>query len=155
MTKQIIKNIILFILFGCFYVTIEIFFRGYSYPLMFLVAGIASVLIDKLNNKISWDMPLPLQVIIGTFIILALELSSGLFALHVLGVRMWDYRNMPWNMFEGLLCPQFALIWMIMTLGIIVLADAINYYWLHDSDRPYYVLSRNGKKYYLPERNCN
>ena len=122
---------------------------------MFLVAGIASVLIDKLNNKISWDMPLPLQVIIGTFIILALELSSGLFALHVLGVRMWDYRNMPWNMFEGLLCPQFALIWMIMTLGIIVLADAINYYWLHDSDRPYYVLRRNGKKYYLPERNCN
>ena len=140
MTKQIIKNIILFILFGCFYVTIEIFFRGYSYPLMFLVAGIASVLIDKLNNKISWDMPLPLQIIIGTFIILALELSSGLFALHVLGVRMWDYRNMPWNMFEGLLCPQFALIWMIMTLGIIVLADAFNYYWLHDSDRPYYVL---------------
>ena len=155
MTKQIIKNIILFILFGCFYVTIEIFFRGYSYPLMFLVAGIASVLIDKLNNKISWDMPLPLQIIIGTFIILSLELSSGLFALHVLGVRMWDYRNMPWNMFEGLLCPQFALIWMIMTLGIIVLADAINYYWLHDSDRPYYVLRRNGKKYYLPERNCN
>ena len=155
MTKQIIKNIILFILFGCFYVTIEIFFRGYSYPLMFLVAGIASVLIDKLNNKISWDMPLPLQVIIGTFIILALELSSGLFALHVLGVRMWDYRNMPWNMFEGLLCPQFALIWMIMTLGIIVLADAINYYWLHDSDRPYYVLRRNGKQYYLPDRNCN
>ena len=155
MTKQIIKNIILFILFGCFYVTIEIFFRGYSYPLMFLVAGIASVLIDKLNNKISWDMPLPLQVLIGTFIILALELSSGLFALHVLGVRMWDYRNMPWNMFEGLLCPQFGFIWMIMTLGIIVLADAINYYWLHDSDRPYYVLRRNGKKYYLPARNCN
>lgn len=155
MTKQIIKNIILFILFGCFYVTIEVFFRGYSYPLMFLVAGIASVLIDKLNNKISWDMSLPLQVIIGTVIILILELTSGLFALHVLGVRMWDYRNMPWNIFEGLLCPQFALIWMIMTLGIIVMADAINYYWLHDEERPYYVLRRNGKKYYLPERNCN
>lgn len=155
MNKQIIKNIILFILFGCFYATIEVFFRGYSYPLMFLVAGIASVIIDKLNNKISWDMPLPLQVLIGTFIILALELSSGLFALHVLGVRMWDYRNMPWNMFEGLLCPQFALIWMVLTLAIIVLADAINYYWLHDEVRPYYVLLRNGKKYYLPERNCN
>ena len=83
MTKQIIKNIILFVLFGCFYVTIEVFFRNVSYPLMFLVAGIASVLIDKLNNKISWDVPLPLQVLIGTFIILALELSSGLFALHV------------------------------------------------------------------------
>lgn len=155
MFKQIIKNIILFILFGCFYVTIEVFFRGYSYPLMFCVAGIASVLIDKLNNILSWDMSLPLQVLIGTVIILALELSSGLFALHVLGVRMWDYRNMPWNMFEGLLCPQFGLIWMVLTLGIIILADAINYYWLHDPDRPYYVFRRNGKKYYLPERDCN
>ena len=83
MNKQIIKNIIMFILFGCFYVTIEVFFRNISYPLMFLVAGIASVLIDKLNNIVSWDMPLSLQVLIGTFIILALELSSGLVALYV------------------------------------------------------------------------
>lgn len=154
MKRYFIKNLILFILFGCLYVTIEVFFRGYSYPLMFLVAGIASVIIDKLNDNISWDMPFFMQMLLGTGIILIFELISGSVALHF-GVRMWDYRNLPLNCFDGLICPQFAFIWCAMSAGIIILADAINYYWLRVLERPYYRFRRNGKKYYLPERNCH
>ena len=47
MKNALLKNVVLFILFGCFYVTIEVFYRGFSHPLMFFVAGISAVIIDK------------------------------------------------------------------------------------------------------------
>ena len=109
--KTFLNKLILFLTGYCMYIAIEVSFRGYSYVLMGIVAGIIFLLIDPINDKISWDIPLPLQMLISTFIILLLELLSGEFSLHILGIRMWDYRNLPFNMFEGLICPQFALVW--------------------------------------------
>ena len=34
MSKKVYKNVILFIVGFCLYITIEVLFRGYSYPLM-------------------------------------------------------------------------------------------------------------------------
>lgn len=137
------------------YIAIEVSFRGYSYVLMGIVAGIIFLLVDPINDKISWDITLPIQMIIATFIILLLELLSGEFSLHVLGIRMWDYRNLPYNLFEGLICPQFAVIWYFLSGIAIVLCDCINYYLMHDHVDPYYRFTKNGKKHYLPKRICD
>lgn len=150
--NSMIKKVILFILFGCFYVTIEVFYRGYSHPLMFLVAGISAVIIDLFNNKISWEIPILLQALYGTFIILILELFSGYFGLYILGTRIWDYTSLPFSYCNGFICLPFAVIWYGLTMIIIVLADIINYYFLNDEVRPYYVLNKNGKRWYLPEK---
>lgn len=150
--NSMIKKVILFILFGCFYVTIEVFYRGYSHPLMFLVAGISAVIVDAFNNKISWEIPILLQALYGTFIILILELFSGYFGLYILGTRIWDYTSLPFSYCNGFICLPFAVIWYGLTILMIVLADIINYYFLHDEVRPYYVLNKNGKRWYLPEK---
>lgn len=152
MKSVLLKNVILFILFGCFYVTIEVFYRGFSHPLMFFVAGISAVIVDKFNNEISWDVPLWLQSIWGTLIILILELSSGYFSLIVLGVRIWDYSQVPLNYFDGLICVPFAFIWYGLTVVMIILADMINYYMLGYNERPYYTFKKNGRRYYLPKK---
>lgn len=150
--REITKKVIVFIMFGCLYTTIEVFYRGYSHPLMFLVAGLLTLLVDPINNRISWDMPLPIQMIIATILAVGLELTSGLFALHVLNTRIWDYRNLPGNMFDGLVCPQFTAIWFILCGILIILVDCVNYYWLGEKERPYYRLWFGSKKVYLPER---
>lgn len=150
--NNMVRKIILFTLFGCFYVTIEVFYRGYSHPLMFLVAGLSSLIADSINNKISWDIPLWLQSLYGTVAILILEVCSGYFGLLVLGVRIWDYSNMPFNFCDGFICLPFAAIWYGLTILMIILADVINYYFLDDDVRPYYVLRKNGKRLYLPRR---
>ena len=155
MKKTLFKECILFLLFGCFYITIEVFYRGYSHPLMFIVAGISAVIIDKFNNKISWDIPIWLQALWGTFVILVLELLSGYFGLLVLNTRIWDYSQMPLSYCDGLICVPFACIWYVLTVIMIILADVINYYMLHSHERPYYVLKKYGKKYFLPSRECN
>lgn len=58
MKKIIYKNLILFVVGFCLYITIETLFRGYSYPWSGIMGGLAVVILDKINNYISWDIPL-------------------------------------------------------------------------------------------------
>lgn len=152
MKKILLKNGIMFTYGFCIYITIEVLFRTYSYPLMGMVGGVALILLDKINNYISWDMQLLYQMIIGGFIVTMLELLSGEFALHIMGVRMWDYSNMWMPMFDNLICPLFSFFWVLLSGVGIVLADAIDYYVLHDDIQPYYRVG--SKKFVLPKRTC-
>ncbi len=40
----------------------------------------------------------------------AIEYLAGFLALKVMKVRLWDYSMLPGNV-QGLICPQFSLIW--------------------------------------------
>lgn len=51
--KIIIKNILLFLVGYCAYIAIEVTFRGVSYLLMGICAGLAVIIIDKINDCIS------------------------------------------------------------------------------------------------------
>lgn len=152
MKKNIFKNIILFITGFCIYITIEVLFRSYSYPLMGLVGGLSLILIDKINDYISWDLPLLLQMFIGGMEVTLLELLSGEFALHILNIRMWDYSNMWMSMCDDLICPLFSFFWILLAGVGIILADSINYYVIHEETQPYYKIFN--KTYYLPTRVC-
>lgn len=154
MRKQLLKNSILFITGLCIYTTIEVWFRGYSYRLMGIVGGIIMCLLDKINDRISWDIPLIVQIFLGGVIVTVLELLSGEFALRVLNTRMWDYSKMWLSMCDDLICPLFSLVWMILSGISILLSDAINYYVLHDKQVPYYKKMNGEILYQMPERKC-
>ena len=154
MKKHILKNLILFLVGLCIYTTIEVWFRGYSYRLMGLVGGCIMCVLDKINDRLSWDLPLICQMILGGAFVTVLELLSGEFALYVLGVRMWDYSGQWMSMCDNLICPLFSLIWIALSGVAIVLSDAINYYLLHDEQRPYYNRFKGSLLYVMPERQC-
>ena len=138
MKKIIYKNLILFVVGFCLYITIETLFRGYSYLWSGIMGGLAVVILDKINNYISWDIPLIIQMLIGGIVITVIEAITGLIALKVFGVRMWDYSNLWGSALYGLVCPLFSFFWVLLSGVGILLADAINYYVLHEEPRPYY-----------------
>lgn len=133
-----IKKLILFLVGYCVYIAIEVTYRGVSYPLMGIVSGIAMLLIDRLNDEISWDLDLILQASIFSAMITLLELCIGEFAnrTHLIPV-MWDYTNLPLN-FDGVICLPFSIIWIGLGIVTIFVADAINYYVFEDTCVPYY-----------------
>lgn len=137
MNKLLIKNLVLFIVGFCSYITIEVCFRGYSYPLMGIVGGIDFILIDKINDKISWNIDLIIQGIIGSAIVTLSELFVGLIDIYILHINMWNYSNMPFN-FMGIICPTFSFIWFMLSIIAIFLADSINYYVFKELPIPYY-----------------
>lgn len=137
--KKVNKFLVLFLFGFMAYITIEVCYRGYSYPLMGVCGGIAIVLLDQINNKISWDVDILLQGVIGSLIITFFEFVIGnLFLKGYLPV-MWNYSNL-WMNYKGIICLPFSLAWIGLSIVAVIIADAINYYMLGDEDVPYYKL---------------
>lgn len=136
--RIILKNTILFLIGFCVYITIEVIYKGgYSHWLMGLCAGIAILLLDKINNYVSWDVDILLQCLLGSLLITLMELIIGkLFISGYLPV-MWDYSSVPLN-YQGIICVPFSIVWMALSFVAILVADAINYYVFDEYPVPYY-----------------
>lgn len=140
MVMKVNKNIVLFVVGFMTYITIEVLFRGYSFALMGACGGLAIVILDKINNKLSWNTDILIQALIGSLLITFFELVIGELALHTSLVPvMWDYSDIPLN-FDGVICLPFSLAWAGLSLVAVFIADAITYYVFEELPVPYYKL---------------
>ncbi|MGN0382997.1 MAG: hypothetical protein ACI4DS_01910 [Eubacterium sp.] len=136
---RFLRQLILFITGFCLYITIEVCYRGYSYPLMGVCGGIILLILDRINDKISWDMDILLQGCIGSLVTTLFEFVIGSICLILDFNLMWDYSNLPLN-FAGIICVPFSLVWIVISIIGIFIADAINYYVFGKMPVPYYKL---------------
>ena len=121
MNNNTIKSLILFIIFGLMYCGIEILWRGYTHPSMFVVGGLCCLLVG-LINEITPKMPMWLQCLLSTLIITFIEFVSGCFLNIHLGLHVWDYSNQPFNLY-GQICLCFSAIWLFLSYFAIKLDD--------------------------------
>lgn len=54
-----------------------------------------------------------LQMVQGAALITTLELLTGLIVNRWLGMQIWDYSDMPGNLW-GQVCPQFIVAWLAL-----------------------------------------
>lgn len=139
MKKIILKNVVLFGVGMIAYMLIEQIYRCYTFVEMGICGGIAILILDKINDYISWDMDILLQGCIGSAIITGMEFIVGNLTLLGWLPKMWDYSNM-WLNYKGIICVPFSLIWIALSIVAILFADAINYYIFHELPVPYYKL---------------
>lgn len=136
--KAILKHAVLALCGGCVYFLIEMAWRGHSHWTMAVLGGVCFVLVGDINEFIPWNMPLILQGAIGSGIVTVLELVSGIILNLWLGLGIWDYSNMPFNLL-GQICLPFTLLWVALSIVAVVLDDWLRY-WLFGEDRPTYTL---------------
>ena len=56
--KTLLKNIVLFIIFGAIYFGLECLYKGHiTHWSMFVLAGIIGVLIGSINEGVPWETP--------------------------------------------------------------------------------------------------
>lgn len=120
------KYVILAWVGGSTYVTIEVLYRSRSHWTMFLVAAVAFIAVGLLNEFLSWETSLIWQVLIGVAFATLVELLTGLVVNCWLGWGVWDYSEMPGNLW-GQICPQFSAAWSPLILLAIVLDDCIRW----------------------------
>lgn len=121
--KKILKNIFIFNIFGTIYFILEILYRGYSHPTMYLVGGICGFFIGMIN-EITPKMKMLYQMLLGSIIITLLEFISGYILNIKLGLGIWDYSNLRFN-FMGQICLEFWVCWFILSYLIVKLDDII------------------------------
>ncbi|WP_288709413.1 putative ABC transporter permease [uncultured Clostridium sp.] len=123
MKKWLKKEFFIFIIFSISYFTLEILYRGYSHWTMIFLGGIVSVLIG-LINEITPNMRMWKQMFLGTILITVLEFILGYILNIKLGLGIWDYSNIPFNIM-GQICLPFSFLWFVLSYFIIMLDDIL------------------------------
>lgn len=132
----VFEYLFLLILGGAIYYGIEVLWRGYSHVAMFFVGGMCFILIGLINEVIDWNMVFWKQMIIGDLCVLTLEFAFGVIFNIILKQNIWDYSNLPFNLF-GQICLPFAILWLPIVAIAIVLDDWIKFLFFHGK-RPQY-----------------
>lgn len=130
------KQFILFALGGIFYIIIELLWRGSSHWTMFILGGLCFFLIGIINEMFSFKTPLLPQMIIGMFIITSLEFVTGWIVNIKLGMNVWDYSYMPFNIM-GQICLPYMGLWFVLS-GICIITDDYLRYALFGEEKPHY-----------------
>lgn len=134
--KLLFKYLTLFLIGGVIYCIIELLFRGYTFPSMFIVGGICFLLCGGVNEYFEWDTPLWLQMLICCIMITLTEFISGCLLNLTLGLQIWDYSNMPFNLY-GQICLPFSVCWYFLSAAAIILDDYVRY-WFFGEEQPRY-----------------
>lgn len=135
--KALLKYLFLFIVGGIIYFCIETLWRGYSHWAMIGVGGVCFVLCGLLNEVFKWDTVIWKQMLICSIIITDVEFTSGLILNVWLGLGIWDYSNMPFNIL-GQICLPFTLLWYVLSAPAIILDDYLRY-WIFGEEKPHYI----------------
>lgn len=129
--SRVFKILSIWFIFGMCYFTLEGIYRipkgGFANIIMLFIGGLCGVLIgsinqfSKFNNMAVWK-----QAAIGTVLTLIVEYVSGYVLNIKLGLNIWNYSDMYFNI-KGQICLEFALIWFLLMPIAIWLEDYIRF----------------------------
>ena len=134
--KETVENTVLFCVGGIVYIVIELLWRGYSHWSMFFLGGLCFLVLGWLNERMEWETPLLLEMLLGAFLITVLEFGFGYIFNICLGLNVWDYSDMPLNIM-GQVCLPYMLLWFILSFFCIVMDDNLRYYLFGEEKKKY------------------
>ena len=125
--KKLLIHIPITAIGGLTYMGIEILWRGHTHWTMGVLGGVCFALIGLLD-EVQDHPPMLLQMVQGAAIVTALELLVGLVVNRWLGWDVWDYSDMPGNLW-GQVCPQFAAAWLVLSWAAVKLENLMHRWW--------------------------
>ena len=132
------KVVLLFVFGGLMYMGAEILFRGYTHFSMFFVGGLCFVLVGGINEKLPWNMAFVSQMMIASLLVTAVEFIAGVILNLVLGLGVWDYSTLPYNLL-GQISLIFSVGWFFLSAVGILLDDWMRYL-IYGEERPHYKI---------------
>ena len=121
--SKLLKILLLFLAGGFGYYLLEVLFRGYSHWTMGLCGGICLVGIYFINRRFA-KSSYTLRATLCTVLITAVEFAAGCILNLWLGLSIWDYSALPYNLL-GQISLLFSSIWFFLSFGICILISAI------------------------------
>lgn len=137
-------SMLLWVFGGTLYFFIEVAWKtlsgkpeGISWT-MLLLAMFLCIPLERFGCELPWAMGLLEQACICTIAITTAEFAAGCVLNLWLGLGIWDYSTMPFNLF-GQICLPFMLLWLFLSMFAIVLFDWMRYV-VQGGERPFYYL---------------
>lgn len=95
------------------YSLVEIVGRGYTHWTMALTGGLILSMLYALNSRSS--VTLLRSCFLGALMTTGVELAVGIYDNIIMHWRVWDYSDMPLNLF-GQICLPFSCFWFILCI---------------------------------------
>ena len=140
--ERLVKYITLWMWGGTIYYLIEVLFRWIvhgtptSHPSMFVLGGICLLVVGALNNYKPKQFGFAWQVLIGTTIVIILELIAGVILNLWLELGVWDYSNLRFNIL-GQVSLLFSFLFMPVVAFAIWLDDFLRWK-IYGMEKPTY-----------------
>ncbi len=112
--QDLVEGLFVFLCGGVLYYGIEVLWRGYSHPLMAVCGSICFLLLYRLN-KHCLSLPFLFRVLMGALIITGVELIAGCILNLYLGLNIWDYSALPYQLW-GQICLPYSLLWFLLCI---------------------------------------
>ena len=129
--SKVLKVLTIWFLMGMVYFVIEGIWRipkgGDANVVMLPIGGLCGLLIGSINQIPKfYNMSVFKQSLIGTGIVLVIEYTAGYILNIKMGLDIWDYSDMFFNI-NGQICLEFGLIWLLIMPAAIWLEDFIRF----------------------------
>lgn len=111
-----------FLVGGFAYGGIEILTRGYSHISMFIAGGLCFVFIGLLNEFLGEKLSFLSLMVLSALIITAVEFITGVIVNLWMGLGVWDYSYLPYNL-KGQICLLFTNLWFLLSAPALLLDD--------------------------------
>lgn len=116
--SKVLKVLTIWFLMGMVYFVIEGIWRipkgGDANVVMLPIGGLCGLLIGSINQIPKfYNMSVFKQSLIGTGIVLVIEYTAGYILNIKMGLDIWDYSNMFFNI-NGQICLEFGLLWILL-----------------------------------------
>ncbi|MBQ3124198.1 MAG: hypothetical protein IJC09_02085 [Clostridia bacterium] len=134
-----LKHTILFGLGGVMYLIIELLWRGSSHWSMFILGGACFLVVGLINEKNRGRIPLLLQMLISAVIITGLEFVTGYIVNIRMGLDVWDYYDMPYNIM-GQVCLLYTVLWFFLSLACIIADDWLRHVLFGEEKQKYRII---------------
>ena len=119
-----LSQLIFSFLMGYFcYSLVEIVTRGYTHWTMSLTGGTVLMLLYIINSRRTTT--LIRSCFLGSLIITAIEFAVGIFDNIIMHWNVWDYSDMPLNLF-GQICLPFSFFWFVLCIPARLLCRRID-----------------------------
>lgn len=131
-----VKQGILFALGGIFYIIIELLWRGMSHWSMFFLGGACFSVIGLINEYSRGRLPILLQMAISVAVITSLEFAAGYILNIRLGLNVWDYSDLRFNIM-GQVSLYYTVLWFFLSLVCILVDDWFRMYMFGEGKEKY------------------
>ena len=107
------------------YPVIELIWRQSTHWSMALAGGTCLLLLYNLYGKFT-KLSLGMKCVLGSGVITAVEFVSGCVLNLWLGLEIWDYSALPFNIL-GQVCLLYVGLWYFLALPVIVVDDYLRW----------------------------
>ncbi|MBR3791776.1 MAG: hypothetical protein IKK18_03655 [Clostridia bacterium] len=115
------EQLLIFLIGATGYGIIEIIWRGYTHWTMLITGGVCFLFLYNVFNILE-DSPSFIKAIVGSLTITLIEFIAGMIINVKFGLGVWDYSNLPFNVY-GQICLPYTFLWFSLCFPLIYLCN--------------------------------